>query len=314
MRTTPTRCAFTLVEVLVCLGILAVLIGLVAAAVQRVRLAALQVQSTNNLRQIALGLQGLAESKGGKLGVYPDKHTTCTKTSNGGWTNWVPDTDPSVNTLGLYTDLLWWTLGYKPSIPEGVTDPEAQSVALMPPVKCYTSPADPSLSLLPRAQFPAYVMRAATSYSYNIQFFSGVTAFPQAILDGTSNTVGFGEGYFLCGVQGGLEHRQWNDVRPPVGPPPYRMDRRATFADPAAEDVYPYSNPAGRTVASQPGRTFQVRPRVEDADGKVLQTPFPAGLPVALFDGGVRTLSPGIDEGVFWGLVTPAGGEIPGDF
>ena len=78
--------------------------------------------------------------------------------------------------------------------------------------------------------------------------------------------------------------------------------------------MIPATDAQGRTVASQPGRTFQVRPRVEDADGKVLQTPFRAGLPVALFDGSVRTLSPGIDESVFWGLVTPAGGEVPGDF
>lgn len=73
-------------------------------------------------------------------------------------------------------------------------------------------------------------------------------------------------------------------------------------------------NQPGRTRASQPGATFQNRPRVEDADGKLLQSPHPGGLPVALFDGSVRTLSTGISEETFWGLITPNGGEAPGDF
>ena len=44
------------------------------------------------------------------------------------------------------------------------------------------------------------------------------------------------------------------------------------------------------------------------------QTPHSGGLPVAMFDGSVRTLSPGITESVYWGLFTPDGGEVPGDF
>jgi hypothetical protein len=66
--------------------------------------------------------------------------------------------------------------------------------------------------------------------------------------------------------------------------------------------------------ASVRGLTFQVRPRVEDANPKIPHTPFANGLPVALFDGSVRTLSPRIEEHVFWSLVTPNGGEVVGDF
>jgi hypothetical protein len=40
------------------------------------------------------------------------------------------------------------------------------------------------------------------------------------------------------------------------------------------------------------------------------QTPFSAGLPVALFDGSVRTIRPGVRPEVFWAMVTPAGGEV----
>lgn len=139
-----------------------------------------------------------------------------------------------------------------------------------------------------------------------------------SLSDGSSNSIAIADKYYSkCSSDSSSAstYHDWThvfdprDFDPSDGRP--YLQRRPTFADTGWKDTLPVTDPTTRmTRPSVPGKTFQVQPRPENVDPSILQTAFTAGLTVAMFDGSVRTIRPGIDESVFWALVTPRGGEV----
>jgi hypothetical protein len=128
--------------------------------------------------------------------------------------------------------------------------------------------------------------------------------------DGAASTLMFAENYGRCS---GF-YNQYT-----MTPPTQVARREATFGvgvRPVTTGDPPRSRP------EFPGLTFQVQPLVtleilsdpppNSCASTLAQTPHASGMLVAMGDGSARTLSPAISEATYWGMVTPASGEVLG--
>jgi len=267
------RRAFTLLELIVVIAIIAVLIGLLLPAVQKVREVARRMQGTNNVKQVGLAVHQYQDVHEGRLPVGRS-HAT------------------------FYFILPYLEHGNYYAEVEAGTRPYNNDYE----IKYYLSPADPTLTT-------PDLRKGMASYAYNAQVYvAEITrklkpTILSTFTDGLSNTIVLTEHYsFDCG---GAQFT-WMYANLAVTAPVAGRNltiRRSSFAD--FDDVMP-------STTTPPTQTFQVRPTMAECDPRVPQTPYPAGLMAGLGDGSVRLISPAISPATFWAAVTPAGGEVLG--
>ncbi|MCI0461923.1 MAG: DUF1559 domain-containing protein [Gemmataceae bacterium] len=336
LRTATQRAGFTLIELLVVIAIIAILIGLLLPAVQKVREAAARASCQNNLKQVALGLHGYHDS----YKTFPPVaqctpgltcNTNNIRDNNWGMT-WVTRLLPHIEQAPLYKL-------YNQNQPARSAANAPVIATVIPILNC---PSDKKpLPFIPRTgevgNAPVFPMaranyglniglgRARNNTAFNTRTLRGVGHVRQQwaarmgdLVDGTSNTLLVGEmlihdtsndnTWGVWAYAGGATVSGSNDLTGSI----LLVNGNAALVDPVTKTLTQqnWTPHCQNALAGQD-------PIFGCGDGDAahsVRSNHSGGAQIALGDGSVRFVSESVNVATWRALFTINGGEPLGDF
>jgi prepilin-type N-terminal cleavage/methylation domain-containing protein/prepilin-type processing-associated H-X9-DG protein len=303
MKPSHVRRAFTLLELLVVLAILAVLVGLLLPAVQKVRQAAARIQCKNNLKQIGVAFHNYHAAND----HFPPGFTSASATVDGegtgpGW-GWAAYLLPYLEQEGLFGRI---------DFNKDIRDP-ANAFARAQSLKVFLCPADspagPTFTVVDASggplcdvAFANYVGVGGTNEVTGYPDTSGGTQYQGVllrnsrarvtdILDGSSNTLLVGERASKRSPMTTWVGAVTGCVVPPQSP----------GYDNEGPPVLVLTNTGSVADARVPNNPLD---HVEDSNSRHAQ-----GVNFLFADGSVRSVNNSVDPAVWVAIGTRAGGE-----